>query len=270
MGKLYIVPTPIGNLGDITLRALDVLKNVDVIFSEDTRNTLALLNNFNIKKKLISYHKDNELKASEDIIQHVLSGETVALVSDAGTPCISDPGNIVVRKMNEIRIPVEVLPGATAFVPAVVRSGFPTERIYFCGFLPSKNKERRDFLNYLRDNVFASIVFYEAPHRIKDTLRELLLVFESPFAVVRELSKVYETLYFVEDESSLKDIVEKGEFIIVVNNNIVKHVEKKDAELLDFIFKLKEEGFSKQDIIKILKAFGVKRNRAYNLVIERD
>lgn len=270
MGKLYIVPTPIGNLGDITLRALEVLKNVDVIFSEDTRNTLALLNHFDINKKLISYHKDNELKASEVIIQHVLSGETVALVSDAGTPCISDPGNIVVRKMNELGIPVEVLPGATAFVPAVVRSGFPTERIFFSGFLPSKNRERRDFLNYLRDNVFASIVFYEAPHRIKATLRELLMVFDPPVAVVRELSKMYETLYFIQNESSLDDIVEKGEFVIVVNNNIVKHVEKGDAELVDFIFRLKEEGFSNQDIIKILKAFGVKRNRAYKLVVERD
>lgn len=266
MSKLFIVPTPLGNLGDITLRALEVLKSVDVIFSEDTRNTLKLLNHFNIKKKILSYHKDNEEKSSENIILHLKRGETVALVSDAGTPCISDPGQIVVKKLLDHGITLEVLPGATAFVPAVIKSGFPTDKIFFCGFLPKKNKERTEFLDYLKNNVFATIVFYEAPHRIKETIKEILALFTPPISVSRELTKIYETTYFVSNDNDLNEIVEKGEFVIVINNNYEEH-KSDDLNIEHTVEKLKEEGFSNQEILKVLKVLGVKRNIAYDIVL---
>ncbi|MCX8083401.1 MAG: 16S rRNA (cytidine(1402)-2'-O)-methyltransferase [Calditerrivibrio sp.] len=264
---LFIVPTPIGNLNDITLRSLEVLKSVDIIYSEDTRNTLKLLNYFEIKKRLLSYHKDNEEKSSDEIITHLKSGKSIALVSDAGTPCISDPGNLLIKKLLTHNINFEVLPGPTAFVPAAIKSGFPTDKIFFTGFLPTKKKDREQYLEYLRNNVIATIVIYEAPHRIISTLEELLQIFIPPISVSRELTKIYETTYYITDTESIKSITAKGEFVIVINNN-VDH--KKDlqntSELNRTIEKLKNEGFSNSDILKILKTFGIKRNTAYKSI----
>ncbi len=269
MSKLYIVPTPLGNLGDITLRALEILKNVDLIFSEDTRNTLKLLNHFNIKKKLLSYHKDNEEKSSDTIISHLQKGESVALVSDAGTPCISDPGQMVVKKLLEHGIPFEVLPGATAFVPAVIKSGFPTDKIFFCGFLPKKQKEREEFLRYLKNDIFATIAFYEAPHRIKETVKEILSIFTPPISISRELTKIFETTYYIKSEDEIDEIIEKGEFVVVVNNNY-EGSKSDDLNIELTAKKLKEEGFSNQEVLRVLKVLGVKRNRAYDIVLRED
>lgn len=144
MGKIYLVPTPIGNLGDITLRALEVLKSVDLIAAEDTRQSLKLLNHFNIKKSLISYHKHNEQGKSEELIDRVRNGENIAVISDAGTPGISDPGGIVLKKCIENGIDVEVLPGATAFTTAIIYSGLDTSAFIFRGFLPRENKEKKN------------------------------------------------------------------------------------------------------------------------------
>lgn len=265
--SFYIVPTPIGNLGDITIRALEVLRSVDLIFSEDTRTTLKLLNHFEIKKKLISYHKDNENSSAEKILTHILSGETVALTTDAGTPCISDPGQIIVNKLIKNNIKFQVLPGATAFIPAAIKSGFPTEKIFFSGFLPLKNGERVDYLTYLKNNIYATIIFYEAPHRIKKTLNELIEIFTRPISVSRELTKLYETTYYINSKEDISFIVEKGEFVIVVNNN-TPQPKKQDIELI--VENLRRENLSNQDIMKVLKALGFKRNKAYEVVMEKQ
>ena len=163
-GKLYLVPTPIGNLKDITLRALEVLQSVDIIAAEDTRQSLKLLNHFNIKKVLISYHKFNELGKSEDIIRQVKEGKNIAIISDAGTPGISDPGSVIVSKCIEQNIEFVVLPGATAITTALVYSGLDTTKFIFRGFLPRENKERKPIIDDLI-NRSETLIFYEAPHR---------------------------------------------------------------------------------------------------------
>ena len=173
VGKLYLVPTPIGNLKDITLRALEVLKSVDIVAAEDTRQTLKLLNHFEIKKSLISYHKHNEQGKSEDIIQMLKEGKNIAIVTDAGTPGISDPGAVIVSKCINENINFEVLPGATAITTALVYSGLDTTRFLFRGFIPRENKERKILLNEIKD-VKESIILYESPYRILNTLETLL------------------------------------------------------------------------------------------------
>lgn len=169
VGKLYLVPTPIGNLKDITLRALEVLNEADIIAAEDTRQTLKLLNHFEIKKTLISYHKFNEKDKSNEIIDRLLNGQSIALVSDAGTPGISDPGSVIVKRCIEEGISFNVLPGATAITTALVYSGLDTTKFIFRGFLPRENKDR----NIIKEELLQSqetLIFYEAPHRLLDTL----------------------------------------------------------------------------------------------------
>ncbi|MEF3254302.1 MAG: 16S rRNA (cytidine(1402)-2'-O)-methyltransferase [Deferribacterales bacterium] len=266
--KLYIVPTPIGNLGDITYRAVEVLKTVDIIFSEDTRNTLKLLNHLGIKKKLLSYYKDNELKATKQIFKHINDGEIVALTSDAGTPCISDPGQIIIKKLIENNIPFEVLPGPTAFIPAVIKSGFPTDKIYFSGFLPQKNSDRKEYLNYLQNNISATIVFYESPHRIISTLKELLDIFSPPISVSRELTKIHETTYFIFSEEDIEEIKPRGEFVIVINNKITTNDSLYNIQ--ELLIKLQKENFNNQEIIKIFKVLGIRRNVIYRLLLKND
>ncbi|MGV2643686.1 16S rRNA (cytidine(1402)-2'-O)-methyltransferase, partial [Clostridium perfringens] len=167
-GKLYLVPTPIGNLKDITLRALEVLENADIIAAEDTRQSLKLLNHFNIKKSLFSYHKHNEQGKSEDIINRLKDGMNIALITDAGTPGISDPGSVIGEKCIEQEIEFEVLPGATAITTALVYSGLDTTKFIFRGFLPRENKERNPIMEEI-NGVRDTIILYEAPHRLLDT-----------------------------------------------------------------------------------------------------
>lgn len=217
--QLYLVPTPIGNLGDITLRALEVLKSVDIVLAEDTRNSGQLLKHLQIKKPMMSFHAFNEHKTVHSIIDRLKSGTQMALISDAGTPGISDPGYLLVREALEHDISIETLPGATAFVPALVNSGLPCDRFVFEGFLPPK-KGRQTRLDQLQDET-RTIIFYESPHRLIKTL----LQFEEAFgsdrlaSVSRELTKLYEetqngTLQELSEYFNDKKI--KGEIVIIV------------------------------------------------------
>lgn len=217
--KLYVVPTPIGNLQDITLRALETLKQVDIILAEDTRTSKVLLNHFQIATPLWRYHQHNEHKVLENLIEEMQAGKTFALISDAGTPAISDPGFLLVRACIQHQIPVECLPGPTALIPALVDSGFPINRFVFEGFLPPK-KGRQTLLNKLKEEERA-IVFYESPHRILKTLLELKNYFEATrkICVCRELSKKFEEIV----RGNLEEVAlhfekqaPRGEFVIVI------------------------------------------------------
>ncbi|MDX2414458.1 MAG: 16S rRNA (cytidine(1402)-2'-O)-methyltransferase [Bacteroidales bacterium] len=219
MAKLYIVPTPIGNLKDITLRALEVLKSADLILAEDTRKTGILLKHFEIRAKLKSHHKFNEHKDIDKISNDIAEGLNAALVSDAGTPGISDPGFLLVRKCIEIGIEVETLPGATAFVPALVNSGLPCDRFIFEGFLPVKKGRATKIANLSEEN--RSIVLYESPHRLLKTLKQFSEVAgeERRASVSREISKIHEETV----RGTLKELVShfeenmpRGEIVIII------------------------------------------------------
>ena len=219
MSKLYLIPTPIGNLEDITLRALRLLKEVDVVLAEDTRTTKKLFSHFEIKTSLAAFHMHNEHKVLEKCIVRLKSRETIALVSDAGTPAISDPGFLLVRECIKEGIEVDCLPGATAFVPALVNSGLPSEKFIFEGFLPVK-KGRQTRLKGLKEEE-RTMVFYESPHRIVKTLSQFMQYFgeERSISISREISKMFEET----KRGTIKDILQyfkqkkpKGEFVIIV------------------------------------------------------
>ena len=220
MSKLYIVPTPIGNLDDITLRAIDVLKQADYILAEDTRTTSFLLKHLGIEKKLYSHHKFNEHATAASVAEAIGEGRTVALVSDAGTPGISDPGFLLVRTCVKAGIDVETLPGATALIPALVQSGFPCDRFCFEGFLPQK-KGRSKRLQELAEES-RSIIFYESPYRVVKCLEQLSEVFgaERKVSVSRELTKKFEQTVrgsIAEVLAHFKEHEPKGEFVMVVS-----------------------------------------------------
>ncbi|MGB3007830.1 MAG: 16S rRNA (cytidine(1402)-2'-O)-methyltransferase [Chitinophagaceae bacterium] len=216
---LYLIPTPIGNLKDITLRAIEVLKEVDLILAEDTRTTSHLLNHYQITKQLTPYHQHNEHKVLHHLVSQLLEGKKMAVVTDAGTPGISDPAFLLVRECIKVGITVECLPGATAFVPALVNSGIPTNRFCFEGFLPLK-KGRHTLLKQLADEE-RTMIFYESPMRLVKTLEEFFTYFgeERQCAVSRELTKMFEenkrgSLREVADYFKAKTV--KGEIVIVV------------------------------------------------------
>jgi 16S rRNA (cytidine1402-2'-O)-methyltransferase len=218
--SLYLVPTPIGNLTDITLRALDTLKNVDVVLTEDTRTSGFLLKHYNITKPLQSFHNFNEHKILQSLVERMKSGETMALVSDAGTPGISDPGFLIARACLQAGLKIECLPGATAFIPALLKSGLAADRFVFEGFLPHK-KGRQTMLKKLAEEE-RTIIFYESPHRLLKTLEQLKEYFgaERQASVSRELTKKFEetkngTVQELLDYFGAKEI--KGEIVIVVD-----------------------------------------------------
>lgn len=219
MGKLILVPTPIGNLGDITLRALEVLKTVDAVLAEDTRTSGRLLKHFEIDQKLVPFHAHNEHRMVERIVERIAGGDTMAIITDAGSPGISDPGFLLVRACVEADIEVESLPGATAFIPALTNSGFPTDRFIFEGFLPPK-KGRNKRLEGLADES-RTMVFYESPHRIVKTLVLMAQFFgdDRSATVSRELTKLYEETL----RGSLTELAQhfettppKGEMVLVI------------------------------------------------------
>ena len=219
MANLYIVPTPIGNLEDITLRAIRILKEVDVVLAEDTRKTQILLKHYGIENKLSSHHAFNEHKSVRAVVERLKGGATIALVSDAGTPGISDPGFLLIRECLKENITVECLPGPTALIPALVNSGLPCDRFIFEGFLPHK-KGRQTRLTKLSGEE-ATIVFYESPHRLVKTLEQFATFFgpTRPASVSRELTKIYEETARGTLEELIvhfKDKVIKGEIVIVV------------------------------------------------------
>jgi len=233
MGKLYIVPTPIGNLEDITLRALRILKEVDLILAEDTRTSAFLLKHYSIATRLSSHHKFNEHKTVERIAEQILGGDNVALISDAGTPSISDPGFLLTRTCLTMGVEVECLPGATAFVPALVNSGFPSDRFCFEGFLPQK-KGRQKKLKELA-NETRTMIFYESPFRLVKALEQFAENFGSDrnVSVSRELTKIFEenvrgTLAEVLAHFQSKTV--KGEIVIVLEGKPEVKVNKYDEE----------------------------------------
>lgn len=247
---LYIVPTPIGNLEDMTLRAISVLKNVDVIFSEDTRVTINLLNYFDIKKKLIPSHKYNEDISSLKVIEYLSNGNNVAIVSDRGTPILSDPGNLCVKKAIDAGFNVVSLPGATAAIPALTSSGLDASKFIFYGFLNSKSSKRKSELEMLK-NIKFTIIFYEAPHRILEMLNDVKEIFgDRLISVSREISKKYEEIYRGTITEVIGKIGEpKGEFVIVVSGNN-KDIKYEDISVLDHVKMYIEDGFSEKDAIK--------------------
>ncbi len=233
MSKLYLVPTPIGNLEDITLRAIRILKEVDIILAEDTRKTGILLKHYDIGKPVMAHHKFNEHKTVPVIVDRIKSGETIALVSDAGTPGISDPGFLIARACIEEGLDVECLPGATAIIPALVNSGLPNDRFSFEGFLPQK-KGRQKRLNELAEEQ-KTMVFYESPYRLLKTLTQFAEVFgeDRKASVSRELTKIYEENI----RGTLKELIDyyskstlKGEIVIIVEglSSFVKSVKGED------------------------------------------
>jgi len=225
MSKLCIVPTPIGNLEDITLRAIRILKQSDLILAEDTRVTRILLNHFDIQKKLLSFHTHNEHEQLSETLRHIESHSLVALVSDAGTPGISDPGFLLVRACIERGIEIECLPGPTAFVPALVVSGLPSDRFYFEGFLPHK-KGRQSRLEYLA-TLEHTIILYESPYRLLKTLQQIVQ-FLGPnrkISVSKEISKMYEMHFRGNAEAAVAyfdNLAIKGEFVIVIGKEEVQ------------------------------------------------
>lgn len=260
-GKLYLVPTPIGNLKDITLRALEVLKDSDIIAAEDTRQTLKLLNHFEIKKPLISYHKFNEQSKGNEIIELLFEGKTVAIVSDAGTPGISDPGSVIVEKCIEKNLEFEVLPGATAITTALVYSGLDTTKFLFRGFLPRENKERKIITDQLL-NSQETLIFYEAPHRLLDTLSYLLETFGNRrIAVCRELTKLYQEIFRGNLNEAIQYFVDnrpRGEFVLVLDGKKLEEIkEEKKKEWINLsieehILKYIKDGKNKKEAIKLV------------------
>ena len=225
MAILYIVPTPVGNMEDITLRAIRILKEVDLVLAEDTRTSSVLLKHFDIHNQLLSHHKFNEHGTSATIVERLLAGQNVALISDAGTPGISDPGFFLVREAVRAGIEVQTLPGATAFVPALVSSGLPCDRFVFEGFLPQK-KGRQSRIEALR-NETRTMVFYESPYRVLKTLQQLAEAFgsERQASACREISKVHEESV----RGNLQELIAhftqtepRGEFVLVVAGNSEK------------------------------------------------
>ncbi|MCR4921289.1 MAG: 16S rRNA (cytidine(1402)-2'-O)-methyltransferase [Bacteroidaceae bacterium] len=219
MGTLYLVPTPVGNLEDITARALRILREADLILAEDTRTSGLLLKHFDIRNAMLSYHKFNEHQTVERVVDRLRAGETIAVISDAGTPGISDPGFLVAREAIRAGIEVVTLPGATAFVPALVSSGLPCDRFCFEGFLPQK-KGRQTRIEALREEG-RTMIFYESPHRVVKALTQFVEVFgpDRPVSVCREISKVHEESVrgtLAEVLAHFQETEPRGEFVIVV------------------------------------------------------
>lgn len=277
-GKLYLVPTPIGNLKDITLRALETLREVDIVAAEDTRQTLKLLNHFEIKKTLISYHKFNEQDKSNKIIDLLFEGKSVAVVSDAGTPGISDPGSVIVSKCIEENIDFEVLPGATAITTALVYSGLDTTKFLFRGFLPRENKERKRITDELLKSQ-ETLIFYEAPHRLLDTLSFLFETFgDRKIAVCRELTKIYEEIYRGTLEEAIEYFVRnkpRGEFVLVLEGKKLEDIKEEQRELWinlsvqEHIIKYMNDGLNKKDAIKrVAKEREIPKSEVYKFSTE--
>ena len=274
IGKLYIVATPIGNLEDITLRALRVLKEVDLIAAEDTRQTLKLLNHYEINKPLISYHRHNEETKSEILIEKLRNGENIALVSDAGTPGICDPGEEVIKKAIEDNIEVIPIPGACAMINALIVSGISTKEFEFLGFLPLNKKLRRQKLKEI-ENSSKTIIIYEAPHKMKTTLGDLKEILKDrKIVLARELTKIHEEFIRKSIDELLSEIdTIKGEMILIIEGNKIDTEESKnfDEISLEDHYKLYEEnGLNKKEIIKqIAKDRNVNKNEIYMYFLEK-
>lgn len=271
-GKLFIVATPIGNLGDITFRAIETLKESDIIAAEDTRHSKKLLNHYKIETKTISLHNFNEAKRCELILTKIKQGKNVALITDAGTPLISDPGNLLVKKAYEHEIQVIPIPGASALISALSAAGLPTNKFVFEGFLPTKKKQRLEHLQKL-NNESRTIIFYESPHRLLATIDNMQDVFgpERYIVIAKELTKKFETIYgdnISEIQSWLQEKPErlKGEFVILVKG-LNKEAEI-DHKILRILGLLSENMPLKQAAMLASKITGIKKNKLYKFLIK--
>lgn len=263
---LYLIPTPIGNLEDITIRSLNILKKVKIIFSEDTRVAAILLNNYNIKAKLYSLHDHNEDKIKDKVLSFLKNGQDVAIITDRGTPIISDPGYKTVEYVSSNGYNVVSLPGATAFVPALTSSGINPQPFLFYGFLNSRESRRNKELEKLKDVRF-TMIFYEAPHRIYDTLKSMYNIFgDRKISISREISKKFESVY----RGNIKELLDndnsfKGEFVIVVEG---KKEEKGIGEEVDVVMLVNEyakKGHSISESIKyVAKTCAIAKNTVYS------
>lgn len=248
-GTLYIIATPIGNLKDISYRAVEVLNSADLIACEDTRHSLVLLNAWQIKKPLICYHKFNENNAAQNIIEEVKKGKNVAVISDAGTPCISDPGQILVKLAIESGIKYTVIPGAAAFLNALVLSGFDSQRFMFAGFLPQKNKQRQDFLENLK-YVDCTLIFYTPPHDIEKDINSIYKVLgERDFAAVKEITKLHERVIFGKLSQGLSEQA-RGEYVLIVEGGKPRQNPLNSLSIQQHIKHYTESGLELMEAVK--------------------
>ena len=274
-GKLYICPTPIGNLEDITYRTLRVLNEVDLIAAEDTRHSIKLLNHFEISKPLTSYFEHNKDSKGMYLINKLLEGENIALISDAGMPGISDPGEDLIKLAIEHNIDIEVLPGATAFVVALVGSGMNTHKFAFEGFLDRDKKLRRSRLEEVKEEE-RTMIFYESPHRLKDTLKDMLKILGNrEISVNRELTKKYQEVIREDIETVIEIFNEKetkGEFVLIVDGFKGEKTLANDYSNLtdrEYVEALLEDGMSKKDAIKVVcKERKLKKDVVYKQVLD--
>ena len=275
-GKIYLVATPIGNLEDITLRALRILKEVDLIAAEDTRHTLGLLNYFKINKPLISYYKQNEKNKSNYLIEEILNGKNIAIVSDAGTPGISDPGEEIVKKAIENNIEIIPIPGACAFVNALISSGLSTKEFIFVGFLSANKKEKKEKLEELKfEN--KTLILYEAPHKLRNSLEMIYEVLgDRKLVLAKELTKIHEQFIRGNVSEILENLeVIKGEFVIIIEGNKKTEKDIKIEKLNELTLEehyaiYSSEGLGKKEIIKkIAKDRGLNKNEIYQYFLNK-
>ena len=274
-GKLYVVGTPIGNLSDMSPRAIETLKNVDFIAAEDTRVTLKLLNFFGIKNNLVSYHEHNRAEKGAQIIERLLMGENCAVVTDAGMPCISDPGEDLVAICREQNVAIEVVPGPTAAMSAVAVSGISCSRFCFEGFLSTSKKNRFEHLESLKSEE-RTMIFYEAPHKLKNTLSDFRKYFggERRVSFCRELTKIHEQVIIMTLDEAIAYYNEndpRGEFVLVIEG---AKIEKQDLTLddcLELMLESVRSGKSKNDAAKLAsKQSGFRKNELYKLLIDNE
>jgi 16S rRNA (cytidine1402-2'-O)-methyltransferase len=266
-GTLYIVSTPIGNLEDITLRALRVFKEADLIAAEDTRRSAKLLSHYGISKPMISYWREKEKVRSDEIIRRLQGGQSVALVSDAGTPGISDPGAVLIRKAIEEHVPVVPIPGPSAFVAALSISGLPTEEFTFVGFLPSRRVQRRKILKDLSLER-TTLIFYEAPHRIIDTLADMEeMLGKRKAAVSREITKIHEEVLrgnIPEIAGEIRKNKVAGEFVIIVEGKVEGN-RPSERDVLSEVSMLMKRGLGRKEAVKkIAGQYGLSKNELYD------
>lgn len=278
-GKLYLCATPIGNLEDITLRVIRTLKEVDLIAAEDTRHSIKLLNHLEIKTPMTSYHEFNKIEKAKYLVEQMQAGLNIALITDAGTPGISDPGEELVRQAYEAGIEVTSLPGACAAITALTLSGLPTRRFCFEAFLPTDKKERQQVLEELKEET-RTLILYEAPHRLQKTLKELFEVLgDRSISVVKELTKMHETVW----QTTLGEAVEsfetkepRGEYVLVIKGRsfeeiAAKNEKKWDALPLEEHMKLyQDQGYEKKEAMKaVAKDRGISKRDIYQMLIQQ-
>ncbi len=278
-GTLFLVATPIGNLQDITLRAINTLKEVELIAAEDTRQTIKLLNHFEIKKPLVSYYEHNKIVKGNYLVEQLQQGKNIALVSDAGTPGISDPGEDLVKLCIENDIKVTMIPGPVAAVTGIVISGLPTGRFVFEGFLPMNKRTRQERLKQLKDET-RTIIFYEAPHKLPYTLKDMYNAWgERKIALARELTKRYEEVIRCNlSEAAERYQIEapKGEFVVIIegqDEQVLQELEKDkyaDISIEDHVERYIQQGLQKKEAIKkAAEDRGINKRDVYNIVMKK-